>query len=99
MIGFARKAGKLIIGTESVCRAMSKGGVRLVMVCPSASAPTKKKLTVKSDFYGIPWVEVPLEAEELAKLIGKTYSPMGLAVTDSGFAEEIKKASSPETTL
>ncbi len=98
MLGFARKAGRLIIGTESVCRAMAKGTVKLVMVLPSASEGTKKKLSVKSDFYGIPWVTLPLDADTVGHIIGKTYSPMGLAVTDSGFAEEIKKAAT-ETTL
>ena len=98
MIGFAMKAGKLIIGTESVCRAMAKGTPKLVMVSESASQGTKKKLTVKSDFYGIPWVVLPMGAEEIGALLGKTYLPQAIAVTDSGFSSEIVKALSPETT-
>lgn len=99
MLGFAMRAGKLIIGTESVCRAMAKGTPKLVVISKTASDATRKKLTVKSDFYGIPYKELPLEAEELGRLIGKTFAPMALAVTDEGFAAEISKAADPATTL
>jgi len=98
MLGFAMRAGKLIIGTESVCRAMAKGTPRLVLIPTDASDGTKKKLTVKSDFYGIPYIITETESRELADMLGKSFAPMAVAVTDSGFAEEISKAASPETT-
>ena len=97
MLGFAMRAGKLIIGTESVCRAMAKGTVKLVLVSDAASEGTKKKLTVKCEFYGIPHEPLPMAAEKIGALLGKTYAPMAVAVTDSGFCEEIKKALNPET--
>lgn len=92
MLGFAMRAGKLIIGTELVCRAMPGGRVKLVLVSASASAATKKKLFVKSGFYGISAIEVDIDTVSLGNLLGKSYSPAAIAVTDSGFAEEIKKA-------
>ena len=92
MLGFAMRAGKLIIGTELVCRAMAKGSPKLVLVSDAASEGTKKKLTVKSEFYGIPHEVLPLEAEKIGARLGKTYAPMAIAVIDSGFSEEIKKA-------
>lgn len=95
MLGFAMRAGKLIIGTESVCRAMAKGSPKLVLVSLSASEGTKKKLTVKSEFYGIPHEMLSASPEKIGALLGKTYAPMALAVTDSGFSEEIKKALNP----
>ena len=98
MLGFAMRAGKLVIGTEPVCRAMAKGTPKLVLVSLSASEGTKKKLTVKCDFYGIPYLMLPVEAEILGKQLGKTYTPMAIAVCDSGFSEEIKKALTPEIT-
>ncbi len=98
MLGFAMRAGKLIIGTESVCRAMAKGTPRLVLIPADASDGTKKKLTVKSDFYSIPYIVVEISSHELAEMLGKSFAPMAVAVTDSGFADEIKKAASPETT-
>ena len=56
MLGFAMRAGKLILGTDIVCRAMPKRGagrVLLVAVSCTASDATKKKLFTKSEFYGI----------------------------------------------
>ena len=97
MLGFAMRAGKLIIGAESVCRAMAKGSPKLVLVSDAASEGTKKKLTVKCEFYGIPYEMLPMEAEKIGALLGKTYAPMAIAVTDAGFSAEIKKALNPET--
>ena len=92
MLGFAMRAGKVIIGTELVCRAMPTGRVRLVLVSKSASEATKKKIFVKSDYYSISAIEVDIDTERLGNLLGKSYSPATVAVTDDGFAAEIKKA-------
>ncbi len=89
MLGLARRAGRVIIGTELICRAMPKrgeGSVRLVIISDKASDATRKKLAVKSDFYGIPYIEVSIDTEELGRMLGKTYSPAAVAVTDEGFA-------------
>ena len=92
MLGFARRAGKTVIGTELVCRAMPKGEVRLVVISAGCSDGTMKKLTVKCDFYRIPWVLAPIDTEALAKTVGKESKVAAVAVTDERFAEEIKKA-------
>ena len=92
MIGFAMRAGKLVIGTELICRAMPKGNVKLVAVAKDASEATKKKLFAKSVFYGISAIEVDIDTDSLGVMLGKTYSPTAIAVTDEGFAAEIRKA-------
>ena len=76
---------------------MAKGSPKLVLVSDAASEGTKKKLTVKCEFYGIPHEMLPMEAEKIGALLGKTYAPMAIAVTDAGFSAEIKKALNPET--
>ena len=57
MLGFAMRAGKVIIGTELVCSAMAKGGKdapRLVLVARGASDGPKKKLSTKAErFSGV----------------------------------------------
>ena len=93
MLGFAMRAGKLIIGTELICRAMPRGEIKLVLVSNTASDATKKKLFVKSDYYGITAVEADIDTESLGKILGKAYAPAAVAVVDDGFASEIKKAS------
>ena len=92
MLGFAMRAGKLVIGTELICRAMPKGSLKLVLVSNTASDSTKKKLFVKCEYYSIAAVMADIDTEKLGQLLGKTYAPAAIAVTDEGFAEEIKKA-------
>ena len=95
MLGFAMRAGRLIIGTELVCSAMAKGGKdapRLVLVARGASDGTKKKLSTKAEFYGVDCFEINIDSDELGRLLGKLYAPATLAITDDGFAREIKLA-------
>ncbi len=93
MLGFAMRAGALIIGTDAVCLAMAKEKAPvLVLVSQSASAATKKKIVTKGAYYGIAVQEVAIEPEELGHLLGKTTTPVAVAVTDTRFAEEIDKA-------
>ena len=100
MLGFAMRAGKLILGTDLVCRAMPSGKVKLCVIASGASAPTKKKLTTKSEFYSIPKVFIEKTPEALGALLGKSHPTAAVAVTDAGFASEIIKAAEmPESTI
>ena len=92
MLGLAMRAGKLIIGTDMICRAMPRREVALTVLSKSASSGTRKKLSFKCEFYGIELIEVDIDTEELGRLLGKTYTPAAVAVCDSGIAEQIKKA-------
>ena len=92
MIGFARRARKCIIGTDLICRAMPKGEIEVVVISHTASDSTKKKLSTKSEFYGIHSIEAGLDTECLGKILGKTGDVAAVAITDKGLAEEIKKA-------
>ena len=92
MIGMARRAGEVVMGTELVCLAMPKGRVRLVLISSTASEQTKKKLSEKSDFYGIPWVATEIDSESLGRILGKSGAVAGIAITNASLAEEIRKA-------
>ena len=95
MLGFAMRAGRVIIGTDLVCASMSKRGagkLTLVLVSCDASEATKKKVTTKSDFYNIEALVIDVGADRLGSLLGKTYSPVVLGITDERFKEEIKRA-------
>lgn len=94
MLGFAMRAGKLVIGTEQALIAIKRrGAVRLVATASNASPGTKKKILTKCEFYGIETVQLNMTTDELGAIIGKTYSPACVAITDEGFAKEIKAAS------
>ena len=92
MLGFAMRAGKIIVGTELVCKAMPSGKIKRVVISDGASDSTKKKLTVKSDFYKIPWVEADIDTDSLGHILGKSSSVATVAITDKNFADEISKA-------
>ena len=95
MLGFAMRAGRVIIGTELVCSAMAKNGKdrpRVILLSHSASEGTKKKISTKAEFYGVDCFEINIDADERGRLLGKRYAPATLAITDDGFAREIKLA-------
>ena len=98
MLGLARRAGRLVIGTEQICRLMPKGNAApvLVLISERASENTRKKLTTKCEFYGIEALPLNVDMEELGRLLGKTYAPAAVALTDANFAQAIKKLSSEQ---
>ena len=91
MLGFATRAGKIIVGTDLVCRAMPSGKVKLVFISGEASDSTKKKLTVKSEFYGIKSLIADIDTEELGRIVGKSSATATVAVTEKMFSEQILK--------
>ena len=93
MLGFAMRAGKVLIGTEIVCKAManSKSGLKLVVISCEASEGTKKKISTKCEFYRIKMVQIKMSTDDLGSLLGKSYSPATIGITDEGFATEIEK--------
>ncbi len=100
MLGFAMRAGKLVIGTEQVIVAMRKGGdgkPKTVLVTHTASDATKEKIGFKCQYYEVPLFVLPLSGEELGHRLGKTYSPAVIGVTDERFSDEIRKILGPDT--
>lgn len=95
MLGFAMRAGKVIIGTELVCSGMASGGKnrpRLVLLAHTASDGTKKKISTKAEFYGVDVLTVNIDSDELGRILGKLYAPATVAIIDDRFAEEIRSA-------
>ena len=95
MIGFAMRAGKVVIGTDLVCASMSKSGTkraRLVLLTSTASEATKKKIRCTCEFYGVELREIDIDGDRLGQMLGKTFSPAVIAISDDRFAEEIRNA-------
>ena len=100
MLGFAMRAGKVIIGTELVTVAMKRKGndrIRITLIASDASEATKKKIRTKGEFYGIEVKETELDTATLGTLLGKTFGPATVAICDDGFAKEIRAALASET--
>lgn len=99
MLGFAMRAGKVIIGTDAVCSSLSKKGKakpRVVLISESASEGAKNKVTHKCEFYGVTVFSINITSSELGSLLGKLYAPVTVAVCDERFADEIVKAVCPD---
>ena len=95
MLGFAMRAGKIVLGTDLVIgaiRAKGKGKARLVLISDEASAGTKKKISFKAEFYGVKALEIAVTPDELGRTLGKESSPVAIAIIDDNFAEEITKS-------
>ena len=95
MLGFAMRAGKVVLGTDLVIgaiRANGKGKARLLLVCKDASEQTKKKLCFKAEFYEVKTLTIDLTSDELGQTLGKKGSPVCCAIIDDNFADEIAKA-------
>lgn len=93
------RAGKVIIGTDTVCTAMAKRGKekpRLILIATDASEGTKKKLLCKAEFYGIDAIISDIDSAELGRLLGKLYAPATVAIIDDRFALEIRRAINPD---
>lgn len=91
MLGLAMKAGKVVIGTEQVIAYLQKKKLKLVLVSGSASDGTKKKIHFKCEFYQTRKEELTVDTDELGRLLGKTYTPAVVGITDENFSNAIIK--------
>lgn len=91
MLGLAKRAGKLVAGTDAVIAAVASQKKPDLCVCASdASERTKKQLADKCAFYGVTLVTVASAKDELASALGKKDGQTSAcAVCDRGMAEKI----------
>ena len=98
MLGLAMKAGKVVIGTEQVIAYLKKGKLKLVLVSGTASEGTKKKIGFKCEYYKVRTGELGVSTDELGRMLGKTYAPAVIGVTDENFSNTILKILDSENT-
>ena len=91
VLGLARRAGALAIGTNSVLEAVRKGKAYLVLIASDASENTAKQLLDKSAFYKIPADRLPFGMLELGHAIDKDHI-VAVAVLQEGFVVSYTKA-------
>ena len=91
MIGLAKRAGRLICGTDAVLSAAASAKKpQLVIAADDISERTKKQLSDKCAHYGVKLLTIPVGRDALASAIGKKNSFVSAAaVTDGSFAEQI----------
>jgi len=87
LLGFARKAGKLVSGDETCEINLKRKKVRLILLASDASEKTRERWQRLSVSHKVPCHEI-LSKEELSMAIGQGNRSV-VAVTDAGFAGQM----------
>ncbi|MBQ8576793.1 MAG: ribosomal L7Ae/L30e/S12e/Gadd45 family protein [Clostridia bacterium] len=95
LLGIAKKAGKVIAGTNLTAEAVRSGAPakmpHAVFVACDASENTKKRITNCCTYYEVPFYEIPLDTASVGNAIGKSGSISVVGVTDRGLADALVK--------
>ena len=89
-VGLARKAGKLVSGTDSVCDEIRKNKIFLVLCASDVSDNTKKKISDCCTYHGVKLCCCDVSKEVLGKSIGKPFSAC-VGITDQNLSELISR--------
>ena len=93
LLGIARKAGRLVMGTDLVMTALASGRPTVFMVLASngASDNTKKRISDRCSYYNVKCHTIPQTPDELSHLLGKTGAVCCIGVTDEAFAKGLTR--------
>lgn len=84
-LGLCARARKLIFGTPQVCEALKGREKPYLVLMPSDNSDnTAKRLRDRCAFYGIPLVELEVDADRLSHAVGKSGRIAAVAVTEPG---------------
>ena len=89
LLGIARRAGKLIMGTDSLIKVLPSKKIKLIFIAKDASLATIDKIDKKAYFYQVPVVN-KFTTEELSKALG-VGSIKIIGIADDGFAKSMKE--------
>ncbi len=87
LLGFCRKAGKLIFGTEKVTELIKKGEPCLVMLSSDISAKTEKELKYHASGTNTVFIRLEFDRETVGHATNTTAGV--LATADEGFSKAI----------
>ena len=94
LLGIAKKAGKVISGTDMAVesiRSGKKSSVKLLLIASDASANTRKRINNTSAYYNVPLIVTDADKSELSKLTGHGSELSVIGITDDGFAQAMLK--------
>lgn len=87
ILGLARRAGKVVIGTNLTIKSLRNNKVKLILLANDASLNTKKMVYDKAKHYNCLVVE-SLDSNEISTSIGKS-NIMVIGILDEGFSKKI----------
>ena len=87
MLGIARKAGKLALGTEASIESVERHKSALLIMASDLSERTVRHFTLLAEKYGVKTLKVDTTMDGMAKSVGKKTGV--IAVNDIGFANRL----------
>jgi ribosomal protein L7Ae-like RNA K-turn-binding protein len=89
LLGIARRAGKLIMGTDSLIKVLPSKKIKLIFIAKDASLATIDKIDKKAYFYQVQVVNI-FTTDELSKALG-VGSIKIIGIADEGFAKSMRE--------
>ncbi len=89
LLSICIKAGRAVMGFDSVCACVKEGRAFCVMTVSDVSEKTLKETKFICEKYNVPVLETELTKADTMKLTGKETAV--IAVCDRGFAEAFMK--------
>ncbi len=87
-LGLAKKAGKLISGTDMVCGGIREGKVLVVVTSLDLSENTAKRIGDRCRYYGIPLIVCEASKDVLGAAVGKPFAAC-VGITDKNLSRLI----------
>lgn len=87
LLGFARKAGKLAVGTSATEYSIVRRKSKLALVAGDISKKSAKEINFLCEKYGTKFAQLNIETYDITKAIGTRAGI--LSIEDEGFASAI----------
>ncbi len=87
LLGLAKRAGKIIVGTDAVISKLRENKLKLIFVASDSSLSTIDKLEKKAFYYNVLVIK-SFSSSELSHSLGILHSKV-IAVTDEGFVKKM----------
>ena len=89
LLGLAKRAGKVIVGTDAVISKLQGNDLHLILVAKDASIATIDKIEKKAFYYNVKIIK-SFTSDELSDAIGSNNNKV-LGIADLGFSKAILK--------
>ena len=96
LLGMAKKAGQLAVGSEATALAARRGKAKLVITASDASDGSVRRAKTNAEASGVEHIAVPYTMFELGNASGRG-SPGTIAFLDKGLADSYKKKLTEKT--
>lgn len=89
MLGLAKRAGKIAVGTPLVTGAVRSKNALLVLLTTDAAANAVKRITDSCNYHQVRLINIPYSKRELSTAIGSSGDVAAIAILDHNFTKAI----------